>query len=71
MPPGHPIILLKSNKFNMAAISVKRSIISNKFVSKHYRKSSIKGAYLFQAHLREGLIETVGGGGGLFERGAY
>ena len=25
MPPGHPIILLKSNKFNMAAISVKRS----------------------------------------------
>ena len=26
MPPGHPIILLKSNKFNMAALSVKRSI---------------------------------------------
>ena len=24
--PGHPIILLKSNKFNMAAVSVKRSI---------------------------------------------
>ena len=23
-PPGHPIILLKSNKFNMAAVSVKR-----------------------------------------------
>ena len=22
MPPGHPIILLKSNKFNMAAVSV-------------------------------------------------
>ena len=33
----------------------------------HHRKSSIKhpgGAYLFQAHLRVGLIET----GGLFER---
>ena len=26
MPPGHPIILLKSNLFNMAAVSVKRSI---------------------------------------------
>ena len=26
MPPGHPIILLKSNSFNMAAVSVKRSI---------------------------------------------
>ena len=26
MPPGHPIILLKSNQFNMAAVSVKRSI---------------------------------------------
>ena len=26
VPPGHPIIPLKSNKFNMAAISVKRSI---------------------------------------------
>ena len=28
VPPGHPIILLKSNKFNMAAVSVKRSILS-------------------------------------------
>ena len=26
MPPGHPIILLKLNEFNMAAIVVKRSI---------------------------------------------
>ena len=26
VPPGHSIILLKSNKFNMAAVSVKRSI---------------------------------------------
>ena len=26
MPPGHPIILLKSNLFNMAAVSVKWSI---------------------------------------------
>ena len=26
MPPRHPIILLKSNWFNMAAVSVKRSI---------------------------------------------
>ena len=28
MPPGHPIILLKSNKFNMATVLVKRSIHS-------------------------------------------
>ena len=27
VPPGHPIILLKSNKFNMAAVLVKRSIV--------------------------------------------
>ena len=26
VPPGHPIILLKSNKFNLAAVLVKRSI---------------------------------------------
>ena len=26
VPPGHPIMLLKSNEFNMAAVSVKRSI---------------------------------------------
>ena len=26
VPPGHPIILLKPNKFNIAAVSVKRSI---------------------------------------------
>ena len=26
VPPGHPIILPKSNKFNIAAVSVKRSI---------------------------------------------
>ena len=32
MPPGHPIILLKSNKFNMAAVSVKRSIVLTPFV---------------------------------------
>ena len=26
MPPGHPIILVRSDKLNMAAVSVKRSI---------------------------------------------
>ena len=26
IPPGHPIILVKSNQFNMAAVSIKRSI---------------------------------------------
>ena len=29
MPPGHPIILPKRNKFNRAAVSVKRSISKN------------------------------------------
>ena len=28
MPLGHPIILLKSNEFNMAVVSVKRSIVA-------------------------------------------
>ena len=27
-PPGHPIILIKSNEFNMAVVSVKRSVKS-------------------------------------------
>ena len=27
LPPVHPIILLKSNKFNMAAVSVKRPFV--------------------------------------------
>ena len=26
VPPGHPIVLVKSDKLNMAAVSVKRSI---------------------------------------------
>ena len=30
MPPEHPIILLKSNEFNMAVVSVKRSITSSR-----------------------------------------
>ena len=40
--------------------------------SQNYRKSSIKppGTYLFEAHLRRGLIET-GGGGLIWEGGAY
>ena len=29
LPPGHPIILLKSNNFNVVAVSVKRSIDTN------------------------------------------
>ena len=37
VPPGHPIILLKSNKFNMAAVSVKRSIVKAAFELKSSR----------------------------------
>ena len=44
--PGHPIILLKSNKFNMAAVSVKRSIDLN-FFDKH------KALLLFQEKRRQ------------------
>ena len=29
MPPGHPILLIKSNNFKVAAVSVKRSIDTN------------------------------------------
>ena len=38
--PGHPIILLKSIKFNMAAISVKRSIVFAFLSSNIFRTSS-------------------------------
>ena len=31
MPPWHPIILLKSNLFNMAIVSLKRSIARSNF----------------------------------------
>ena len=34
VPPGHPIILLKSNKLNMAAVSVKRFTVLTTFVQK-------------------------------------
>ena len=33
VPPGHPMILLKSNKFNMAATSPKRSVLVELIVS--------------------------------------
>ena len=36
-PPGHPIILLKSNEFNMAAVSVKRSIDKAKILYSGYQ----------------------------------
>ena len=35
MPPGHPIILLESNEFDMAAVSVKRSICLHCLKCKH------------------------------------
>ena len=42
VPPGHPIILLTSNKFNMASVLVKRSIFFHYFVKncQHCRKAS-------------------------------
>ena len=38
LPPVHPIILLKSNKFNMAAVSVKRSIEATVHLQKRQGK---------------------------------
>ena len=47
--PGHPIILLKSNKFNMATVSVKRSIHLNFLASrKLYFSSKRKGDSMWQ-----------------------
>ena len=47
--PGHPIILLKSNKFNMATVSVKRSIHLNFLASrKLYFSSKRKGDNMWQ-----------------------
>ena len=43
MPPGHPIILLKSNKFNMAAISVKRSIVGAGLLQEWFSYADTKG----------------------------
>ena len=40
-PPGHPIILLKWNYFNMATVSVKRSIPKDCPRSERERKFSI------------------------------
>ena len=37
VPPGHLKILLKSNRFNMAAVSVKRSIVKAAFELKSSR----------------------------------
>ena len=42
MPPGHPIIQLKSNKFNMAAVSVKRSIEVGPVLRKNFARSKYR-----------------------------
>ena len=48
MPPGHPIIPLKSNLFNVAAVSVKRSIA---------RGSSARGAPLLRERVPYQFID--------------
>ena len=45
-PPGHPIILLKSKKFNMAAVSVKRSILEVGCIDFHIQNLQVS----FQKH---------------------
>ena len=49
MPPGHLIKILKTNLFNMAAVSVKRSIHHQKIledVLNKLRKSLINGTVI-------------------------
>ena len=50
--PGHPIILLKSNKFNMAAVSVKRSIINKDLYYYYYYWCSKHLHLVFSSALR-------------------
>ena len=42
MPPGHPIIELKSNKLNMAAVSVKRAIEVGPVLRKNFASSKYR-----------------------------
>ena len=49
-PPGHPIILLKSNQFNMAAVSVKRSIICHRLT---------RIIYLMEFEFRLRTVRTI------------
>ena len=64
MPLGHPIILLKSPKFNMVAVSVKTSIV-------RYRKipKISPGAYISQRPFLRGLfLEGLTFGGAYLRR---
>ena len=55
VPPGHPIILLKSNEYNMAAVSVERSIENFDYREIAYPRgySSLKVTGVFVGTFRE------------------
>ena len=58
--PEHPIILLKSNKFNMAAASVKRSII-DKDLYYHYYWCSKRLHLVFNSWVRARVPRVIAG----------
>ena len=61
VPPGHPIILLPSNKFNMAAVSVKRSISMFSFyvLARSKKEREVNCTIIFSGILTGTAIETV------------
>ena len=60
MPPGHPIILLKSDKFNMAAVSVKRSIITKLYCINNHLTKGVNHTRFSRVRLhRNNTLENV------------
>ena len=62
IPPGHPITLLKSNLFNMAAALVKRSIVRAFWIlrgKKKERKKKQKNEKYDSPHLSESFLQVL------------
>ena len=61
IPPGHPITLLKSNLFNMAATLVKRSIVLSGFCEgkKKERKKKQENEKYDSPHLSESFLQVL------------
>ena len=61
IPPGHPITLLNSNLFNMAAALVKRSIVLSGFCEgkKKERKKKQENEKYDSPHLSESFLQVL------------